>query len=395
MTTMTLPSVQPVTKPAAGKPATGSDNAENGSFQDVLAGQVNKTRPADRTRADAGEQPAGRRPDPAETRPDAGQTAEQVPVQEERQEIFVADLGMAGTEPALPLIAGLMDAGAALAARTAVRADAPADAASPRTADARQPQGLVVPQTAADEHASGDVIADAGTGTARKAALARHQDIAAAAEPTDRRELVTATPAAADRSAARAGDAAPADFARLLAGREAPAPAVPPPAAAMQSAATNAGVAASSHVIEPRLGSRDWSQAVSQKVVWMVGAREQSATLTLNPPDLGPLQVVIQVHNDQADAAFMSDNPEVRQALQDSLGTLRHMMNGAGIQLGDTSVSAGNPGQEQLQQQFQQAQRETGAQGRAQQGDAGARQTQMETPVRRHGGGSGLVDTFA
>ena len=132
---------------------------------------------------------------------------------------------------------------------------------------------------------------------------------------------------------------------------------------------------------------------MSQKVVWMVGAMEQSATLTLNPPDLGPLQVVIQVHNDQADAAFMSDNPDVRQALQDSLGTLRSMMNSSGIQLGDASISASGPGQEQLQQQFQQSQRQAAADGRAQADSA--RQTRLETPLARQGSGSGLVDTFA
>jgi flagellar hook-length control protein FliK len=32
----------------------------------------------------------------------------------------------------------------------------------------------------------------------------------------------------------------------------------------------------------------------------MVGSEEQTASLTLNPPDLGPLQVVLSVSNDQA-----------------------------------------------------------------------------------------------
>jgi len=86
-------------------------------------------------------------------------------------------------------------------------------------------------------------------------------------------------------------------------------------------------------------------------VVWMVGAGEQSATLMLNPPDLGPLQVVINVHNDKADTTFISNNAEVRQALQDGMANLREKMGEYGIQLGQANVSSGgNP-----QQDFQQA----------------------------------------
>ncbi|MGB2831923.1 MAG: flagellar hook-length control protein FliK, partial [Methylotenera sp.] len=64
--------------------------------------------------------------------------------------------------------------------------------------------------------------------------------------------------------------------------------------------------------IEAYPGKTGWDQAISQRVVWMVSAGEQSATLTLNPPDLGPLQVVVSVHNGQADTRFTSDNAEVR-----------------------------------------------------------------------------------
>jgi flagellar hook-length control protein FliK len=38
--------------------------------------------------------------------------------------------------------------------------------------------------------------------------------------------------------------------------------------------------------------------------------------MELNPPDLGPLQVVLSVNKDQATAAFSSAAPEVRQALE-------------------------------------------------------------------------------
>jgi hypothetical protein len=73
----------------------------------------------------------------------------------------------------------------------------------------------------------------------------------------------------------------------------------------------------------------------------MAAGGEQSATMELNPPDLGPLQVVLSVNKDQATAAFSSAAPEVRQALESALPKLKEMMSEAGIQLGSATVSAG------------------------------------------------------
>lgn len=149
--------------------------------------------------------------------------------------------------------------------------------------------------------------------------------------------------------------------------------------------------AGSSNFINASPGKSGWDQAISQKVMWMAGeGGVQSATLTLNPPDLGPLQVVIHVNNDQVEAQFMSDNADVRQALQDGLANLRDKMNEAGIQLGQTNVSAGG----QAQQQFGQA-----AQGqRAQRMSGGDSVNATETVTTRPTAvrsANGLVDTFA
>ncbi|MES2552497.1 MAG: flagellar hook-length control protein FliK [Pseudomonadota bacterium] len=137
----------------------------------------------------------------------------------------------------------------------------------------------------------------------------------------------------------------------------APVPAYQPVAAAnAMQAAQQIG---SANVINAMPGKTGWDEAISQKVIWMAGSGEQSASLTLNPPDMGPLQVVIHVHNDQADTTFISDNPEVRQALENGLSTLREKMGEAGIQLGQANISSGG----QAQQEFQRAtQNRTGAQ---------------------------------
>lgn len=97
--------------------------------------------------------------------------------------------------------------------------------------------------------------------------------------------------------------------------------------------------------LTPNVGTPAWDQALGQKIVWMAAGAQQSASLTLNPPDLGPLQVVLHVSNDQASATFISAHPDVRHALEAALPKLREMMGDAGIQLGQSTVSAGTPNQ--------------------------------------------------
>ncbi len=102
--------------------------------------------------------------------------------------------------------------------------------------------------------------------------------------------------------------------------------------------------------IVQRMGTPEWNQAVSQRVMWMIGQEQQSASLTLNPPELGPVRIVVNVSNNNATANFFSANPDVRQALEGSLPRLREMMEGAGIQLGQAQVGAENSGNQQQEQ---------------------------------------------
>ena len=147
---------------------------------------------------------------------------------------------------------------------------------------------------------------------------------------------------------------------------------------------------ASANYIQASPGKTGWDQAISQKIVWMVGAEQQSATLTLNPPDLGPLQVVIHVHNDQADATFISDNAEVRQALQDGMDNLRDKMSESGIQLGQANVNSGQQAQQQFQQSMQNRQSSPMALANT---SLGLEKTTQASTLARVS--NGLVDTFA
>ena len=143
--------------------------------------------------------------------------------------------------------------------------------------------------------------------------------------------------------------------------------------------------------LAPSVGTTAWGQALGEKIVWMASTTQQTATLTLNPPNLGPLQVVLNVSNEQATASFFAAQPEVRQALEAAFPRLREMMNEAGIQLGQATVSADTP------QQFndtsdRQAQRSGQSFPGADEAIAAGMQP-LQAPVPRTG--RGLVDTFA
>lgn len=157
---------------------------------------------------------------------------------------------------------------------------------------------------------------------------------------------------------------------------------------AQQAAGLHAGEAAAS--LAPQVGSPAWDRALGQKIVWMVAGDQQSASLTLNPPDLGPLQVVLNVTNSTADATFIAAQPEVRHALEQAMPKLREMMNEAGIQLGQANVSTGTPnGNQTPRDNFPSRTRSSDTGADASDGDA-ARIVRSQPIVS----GQGLVDTF-
>jgi flagellar hook-length control protein FliK len=92
--------------------------------------------------------------------------------------------------------------------------------------------------------------------------------------------------------------------------------------------------------ISPSFNSPNWDKAINQQVVWMVQNKLQTASLTINPPHLGPVQVMMQIDNQQATVQFVSAQPEIREALQNALPLLADMLKQSGIQLGHADVSS-------------------------------------------------------
>lgn len=142
--------------------------------------------------------------------------------------------------------------------------------------------------------------------------------------------------------------------------------------------------------LSPTVGSTAWNQALGDKVVWMAAGAQQTATLTLNPPNMGPLQIVLNLSNEQATASFFSAQPEVRQALEAAFPRLKEMMNEAGIQLEQATVSADTPRQHNSSDR--QAHPSASAFTGAETGITSGAQA-LHVPVQQSG--RGLIDTFA
>ena len=97
--------------------------------------------------------------------------------------------------------------------------------------------------------------------------------------------------------------------------------------------------------VPQQVGGKGWGGAIADRVMWMVQGEQQFAKLQLNPPNLGPLEVRISVHQDQTSVSFLAQHAAVREALEAALPRLREMFDQQSLQLVRADVS--DPGAQQ------------------------------------------------
>jgi flagellar hook-length control protein FliK len=172
--------------------------------------------------------------------------------------------------------------------------------------------------------------------------------------------------------------------------------ATPQPNAAALAAAQNTAANIAATVIQPvqvtvntPITQSKWADEFSQKITWLASSnKDQTAELHLNPPQLGPLDVVIKVSGDQATALFTSPHAAVRDAIEQAMPRLRDMLADNGIMLGNATVSDQAPRDPN----------QSGTQRAISAGDNNIRDTAVSnsaprvSPISRH---NGIVDTFA
>jgi flagellar hook-length control protein FliK len=106
------------------------------------------------------------------------------------------------------------------------------------------------------------------------------------------------------------------------------------------SKGTNALLKGYATSVNVPVGQPGWSEGVSNKVVWLTKHQFQLAEIHLDPPELGPVDIKIKMHHDQASITFNSPHAHIRDLLENSMPKLREMMAQNGVALGDVDVSS-------------------------------------------------------
>ncbi|MEI7429534.1 MAG: flagellar hook-length control protein FliK [Betaproteobacteria bacterium] len=168
----------------------------------------------------------------------------------------------------------------------------------------------------------------------------------------------------------------------------------PPVISTMANGSLNALTAShgTTVAIQTPIREQNWANDFSQKVVWLATADKQSAQITLNPPQMGPIEISLSMDKGNATATFVSPNSEVRDAIETALPRLREMFASAGIELGQTNVSS-----ESFNQQSGNGEGKSGAPKSTNDNAILVTNSTTSLPIQAFNTqrGNGLVNTFA
>jgi len=93
-----------------------------------------------------------------------------------------------------------------------------------------------------------------------------------------------------------------------------------------------------SEVSEP-FNSPGWSKAMGKQIVWMANQNIKAAEIRLNPANLGPVEVRLEINDDQINVALSSRHAAVREAMELTMPKLREMLENDGLNLSDSNIS--------------------------------------------------------
>ncbi|MGQ8366398.1 flagellar hook-length control protein FliK [Glaciecola sp. 1036] len=93
-------------------------------------------------------------------------------------------------------------------------------------------------------------------------------------------------------------------------------------------------------------------QQLVEKVRWMINGRNTAAEIRMDPPELGAMQIRINMNGDAATVNFAVQSIQAKESLEQAVPRLREMLQEQGIQLGQSSVQQDSKGSGQDQQGF-------------------------------------------
>ncbi|TXR53409.1 flagellar hook-length control protein FliK [Reinekea thalattae] len=82
---------------------------------------------------------------------------------------------------------------------------------------------------------------------------------------------------------------------------------------------------------------------MSDRIKTMLNSDVQTATIRLDPPELGSMEVKVHVRNEQTQVQIVSSNPQTREALEQQAVRLREALADQGINLSNLDVSDQQP----------------------------------------------------
>ena len=136
--------------------------------------------------------------------------------------------------------------------------------------------------------------------------------------------------------------------------------------------------------------ANEWSNGLSERINWMVNQKQNTATIRLDPPFLGKLDVQIKIVDDATMITIQTQTAQTRDLIDSASIRLRDFLQESGYQNVNVDVSQ--------RQDQQQARSQTAANMNPEQDDNSAQEQAEDHRQQQHASyfsGEGLVDTFA
>lgn len=83
---------------------------------------------------------------------------------------------------------------------------------------------------------------------------------------------------------------------------------------------------------------KDATEAVKDKVMLMISQKLQRFDITLDPPELGNMQVRVNLQGEQAAVNFIVQNQQTKDALEQNMHKLKDLLAEQGVDVGDANV---------------------------------------------------------
>lgn len=83
---------------------------------------------------------------------------------------------------------------------------------------------------------------------------------------------------------------------------------------------------------------KDFADAVKDKVMLMISQKLQRFDITLDPPELGNMQVRVNLQGEQATVNFIVQSQQTKDALEQNMHKLRDSLSEQGVDVGDANV---------------------------------------------------------